>query len=105
MSGNSAATFGGGIYAASGASLAMTGCVLAENEVTGGDGAGVYFAGSSMDLSKCYISGNEAWRHGGGVYVAATVSAKMTNCMITGNRAAGIDGGGVKGTRPSSTAP
>ncbi len=84
VSGNSAATDGGGIFVAATGSLTAIGLTVDGNSAAG-NGGGIYVDGTAT-LAKTTISGNAATNQGGGLHVGgATTLEKAT---ISGNSAA-----------------
>ena len=86
--GNSAATYGGGVYMRDRDEPRLVACAIAGNwsESRGG---GVYRDwGSEARLERCLISGNGAWSDGGGIATHTDGSLTLSNCVISGNVAA-----------------
>src|ERR1043166_6097886 len=105
LSGNSAGSFGGGIYndgEASGgsATLMLTNSTLSGNTASFW-GGGIYNDGSSsgtvtLTLSNSTLSGNSAANYGGGIYnfaVDGSATLTLTNSTLSGNSAG--SGGGI----------
>jgi hypothetical protein len=94
LSGNSAASDGGGIFNAG--TLTVTASTLSGN--TAGDGGGIYNAvvgfnaSATLSISDSTLSRNSAQIEGGGIYNQSR--ATVMNCTITGNTA-GYEGGGI----------
>ena len=82
---------GAGLLAGNSAADAVVrNCMFTNNEISGGSGAGAYFA-NNITLMGCAFTGNKAGI-GGGVYFSnAGITATLTNCTFTGNIA---DSGG-----------
>ncbi len=85
---NTAEQSGGGIYFRGGATL--DGCVVGENQVTGGNGGGVCGLPTGAPILNCVIVGNKASGYGGGVFSEES-GPPITNCTIVGN----LEGGGL----------
>lgn len=86
------AFFGGGIYASS--ALEMESCTVSGNTAAT-DGGGINLDANALKMKDCEITGNTATRNGGGIYIegsAATLT--MENGKISENIASG-DGGGI----------
>ncbi|WP_165230648.1 choice-of-anchor Q domain-containing protein [Aquisphaera insulae] len=106
ISGNSAASSGGGVSVGTTfdnytAIATLIDCTIDDNSATGSSGGGVASWGATT-LTGCTISGNFAGVSGGGVRsaaaangVSAPASVTLTDCTISGNSAA-RDGGGVE---------
>ncbi|MBU1936195.1 right-handed parallel beta-helix repeat-containing protein, partial [bacterium] len=86
--------YGGGILCTGVSSLTFENCVISGNRAAS-RGGGIYCYSCSPTFTNCIISDNESdtWC-GGGVY-CASANATFTNCIIRENRA-GDDGGGVE---------
>ena len=80
---------GAGIYSDESSFLTMRNCVVADNYLYGGNGAGIACANGEM--SGCTINSNDQHGagRGGGIYCEAGVIA---NCNIQGN--SGVEGAG-----------
>ncbi len=90
--GNTAAQ-GGGITAATSASLTLTNVVVTSNSAN--DGAGVWTAASTT-ITDSTISNNLAASTGGGIFNAdSTGVLTLTGSTLSGNNAGGAGGGGL----------
>lgn len=98
ITGNVAATYGGGIWIQEGGSVSN--CRIAGNRATGTHGGGIYMSDEGTTnpaaVVNCVIDGNFAAQHGGGVWSSGPVGtlSPVVNCTIVSNTA-GVDGGGV----------
>lgn len=89
---------GGGIF--NDGSLTLTGCVVSDNEASGGGGGGIYVtstAQAGLTLANTTLSGNKA-QLGGGVYNFGKLSA--SGCTFSNNQALGGSGGGIYSQSP-----
>ena len=91
---------GGGIYVVSSSTESrgtIEGIKICDN-ISAGDGGGVYLDQHNTTVKNCIISGNSAGRDGGGVFVNDD-SNTLDGCTITSNRCdtleKGYEGGGV----------
>ncbi|MBW7864418.1 MAG: tandem-95 repeat protein, partial [Candidatus Hydrogenedentes bacterium] len=89
---------GGGIRVASGAGLALDGCVVSDSEARDTNSAlddlgGGIFSEGDLVLRNSTIHGNFAGAYGGGVYSVGTLEA--VNCTLTDNTALEEDGGAI----------
>ena len=95
ITGNSAASFGGGVYTAAGknATLDLTDCTLSGN--TAAFGGGMENCDTAT-LTTCTLSDNLAKRlprSSGGGLDAFSGKTTLTDCTVTGNSAASFGGG------------
>jgi hypothetical protein len=88
IAGNTAATYGGGVFAVGPGALIRS-CTLAGNLAAANDGGGIYLSPGTALQSSLVIS-NHAY-NGGGVF--AYLSATVDACTVVGNIA--VSGGGV----------
>ena len=104
ISGNTAADYGGGVYAAQGAGEITITTVDADTIITGNTadyGGGVYAAKGITISGAARIAGNTANKNGGGVFTdhSDETTAISDTVIITGNQANGEDnasgGGGI----------
>jgi len=77
--------YGGGIFCSSDSSITVTGCIITNNSVLGGQG-GIYYETGSPEGGEM---GGMAY--GGGIYSAS--AAVINNCRIVSNTATGGNGG------------
>ncbi len=87
------AATGGGI-AASGGTLALTRCLISNNDAGGGGsprGGGVNAAGTDLTATDTTFSFNFS-RTGGGIYMSGG-TAQLTRCIMTSNAASNVGGG------------
>ncbi|MDR1430113.1 MAG: right-handed parallel beta-helix repeat-containing protein, partial [Spirochaetaceae bacterium] len=87
VSGNVAATQGGGIYNLSSSSPVLSNVTISGNSANYG-GGGMSNYGSSPVLSNVTVSGNAATGSGGGIYNNASSSLSLRNSIVWGNTAA-----------------
>jgi hypothetical protein len=91
ISGNSAGSYGGGVYASGTGSFTMTGGEISGNNA--GYGGGLFSTGNfSFIMTGGKINGNTTVNSGGGVYVNGTNSFTMTGGEISGNTASSSNG-------------
>ena len=83
-------TFGGGIYAASGATTTINSSTVSGN-TAGNFGGGIVNAAGTMTLNSSTVSGNSATGGGG---IASTGPLTINSSTVSGNSATG-DGGGI----------
>jgi hypothetical protein len=88
ITGNSAATWGGGIYIGN-AMAVVSNCVFNANSANYGGGIAAYNGGSATAIN-CTFVGNSAVTFGGGAYMC-----NLTNCALAANQA--TTGGGIFG--------
>jgi hypothetical protein len=86
------ASFGGGIWAGSGAAPSFRDCVFAANNAA--EGGGAYCFHTTPRFTRCEFRGNTADYWGGGLSCFDNTSPLITDCLFTGN-CAGIAGGAV----------
>ncbi|MFN8178820.1 MAG: FlgD immunoglobulin-like domain containing protein [bacterium] len=86
------ASFGGGIWAGSGAAPSFRECVFADNAAA--EGGGAYCFHTTPRFTHCEFRGNSADYWGGGLSCFDNTSPLITDCTFTGN-CAGIAGGAV----------
>ena len=91
ISGNTANTYGGGVYAENSV-FTMKGGTISGNTAENGAG-GVYVTNGSFIMQSGTISGNEAKNVGGGIYAANGSTFTMENGSISGNTSTGSGGG------------
>ncbi|MFH1422850.1 MAG: choice-of-anchor Q domain-containing protein, partial [Planctomycetota bacterium] len=86
ITGNTAHSYGGGIYLSSSSAL-ITGCSVTNN-TTNQAGGGVYLSNSSATLNNCIITNNvgdgSSYGSGGGVYFNSS-HAVLNGCLIADN--------------------
>ena len=85
---------GGGIYANTGSTLALTTTSVLGNTANG-NGGGLYASGRTVTMAGSTVSGNTANRNGGGLYVYPDQSSllALTTSAVLGNVASGNGGG------------
>lgn len=82
---DNAATWGGGLYDASGDAIIVN-CLIANNLAD--RGGGVYLAASAIALRNCTIADNQATAQGGGIWaMLASGTNILTNTIVWGNEA------------------
>ena len=81
---------GGGIFIASGGTLAMSNGTVAGNRADRGGGIR---NNGSLTLTNSTVSGNTATRDGGGLVNGSSATATLTNVTVSGNTA--MEGGGI----------
>jgi hypothetical protein len=102
IAGNTATTYGGGIYLAPSRSPAVIRCVIEDN-VSGGGGGGIMAWSGGAAVQNCLIRGNVAATYGGGVWSGilrnntvldneagtggGIYGGDVANCIVFGNRA------------------
>jgi hypothetical protein len=89
VSGNSAASAGGGIYNSGGGTLTVTDSTLSDNYAgDGGIGGGIGNSGTAA-LTNCTVSGNSASSSGGGIFIFPSVITQtaLRNTILAGNTA------------------
>ena len=91
--GNVTGAGGGGIYV-DGASLTVSNATFSSNGATGNGGAIDLLNGSSATLTSCTLSGNGSTKSGGAIALATGTSAQLTGCSLSGNTA-GSAGGAI----------
>jgi hypothetical protein len=120
--GNGGSAYGGGIFCSSGSSITVTGCIITNNSVLGGQGGIFYDTGSptggALDgtangggiaadgtITNCLIANNLANMGSGFLPVAPpegggilTDNSYISNCTITGNTCVANNGSGIQGT-------
>ncbi len=91
ISGNSAATDGGGLYTNDYGTTTLDNCTISGNSASVSGGGLDSYEGTTT-LADCTVSGNSASENGGGLcnYFG---SMTLDNCTITGNFATGHGGG------------
>ncbi|MGJ8641072.1 MAG: choice-of-anchor Q domain-containing protein [Opitutaceae bacterium] len=103
ISGNSASSYGGGIYSngeSGDVSLSLTGCTISGNSGSRGGGIGSYsstLGNAELSLTSCTVFGNSAGGGGGGVAIqnfSSNSLVSFTACTLSGN-SAGYGGGGI----------
>jgi CSLREA domain-containing protein len=96
VTGNTSTLNGGGVYNASGGSLAITNCTISNNQTLGGTdgGGGIQVDSGKLTLANSTVSGNVIGQssgganNAGGIYVSGNVLAlSVTNSTITDNQA------------------
>ncbi len=98
VTGNLAATYGGGIWIQEGGSVSN--CQIIRNEAIGEGGGGIYMANEGSTnpamVVNCVIAGNHAVQYGGGIRSSgpAGTLSPVVNCTIVSN-VAGNSGGGA----------
>lgn len=93
VSGNTAASVGGGMAAFSGSTLSITTTSVTGN-ASGDDGAGINaFTGSTLILTSSTISSNTTSGAGDGAGVTNSGNASLDTVQVTQNQAAGFGGG------------
>lgn len=101
ISGNSAQSRGGGIWATGVGSLAIENSKLLNNDtppgVRGGSGGGAYFANSNVSILGSTISGNEAGAGGGLLSRMGELSIRFS--QFSDNQATTDRGGGIYSDR------
>lgn len=89
ITGNTATTYGGGIYATAGSEVLIYGGTISHNTVqsTGGWGGGIYLAESStLTQYGGIVSDNTAYIRGGGLFINDS-TATIWNATYSGNTA------------------
>jgi len=83
LSGNSAVGKGGGLYCASAFGFSMNQCTVAGNNANGGPGnnGGGIFDTSQSYMLHCTLSGNQ----GGGLLVSSSTTSSLYNSIVAGN--------------------
>ena len=93
VSGNSAASDGGGIYNYQG-TVTLTNATVSDNSADE-DGGGIYsYHKGTVTLTNTTVSGNCANEDGGGIYHHGGGTLALTNATVSGN-SANSDGGGI----------
>ena len=91
---NIAYYYGGGIFCWNSSNPTISNCTIKNN--IGRYGGGIYCYGSNPTISGCTISGNNAILIGGGIYCYNYSNPTITGCTISGNTATpNYDGGGI----------
>jgi hypothetical protein len=81
---------GGGILSSGdGATLTVSNCTVSGNLAT--FGGGIYIASGTLTVSNCTLSGNAAGSGGGGMYIGGG-TLTVSNCTLSGN-SSGTGGG------------
>lgn len=91
FSGNSAASYGGGIYNYNGSHSNVTNCIFSGNNATYGGGGMFNNVECSPTVENCTFSGNTAI--GGGGMFNSTNSPTVTNCTFSDNTTTTAGGG------------
>ncbi len=86
---------GGGLYLSDSA-VTIAGCVLEQNNATGGPGGGLRTRLGSVSVTDSSFTGNQAASFGGGAYMRKPAALTVTGCDFASNGAAGGDGGGLR---------
>jgi hypothetical protein len=96
ISGNTAASNGGGVYVFTSGTFTMNGGKISGNKTSSNSsyGGGVYAAGA-FTMNGGEISGNTAVYQGGGVYFSSNETFTMSGGKISGNTTSDSSGGGV----------
>jgi fibronectin type 3 domain-containing protein len=92
ISGNTASSYGGGVFVSSSGTFEMSDGQISGNTAST-SGGGVYVGGGTFDMNGGVISGNTA-SSGGGVHVRIG-TFEMSGGEISGNTASSYYGGGV----------
>mgnify|MGYP001275688998 CR=1 FL=1 len=113
IAGNSSGLSGGGFYATSSTTVALTNWIFINNS-TDGQGGALHMNSGTLSLYNCRFDGNSAGGNGGGIFSQAfnatcitssfsnniaggfgggTHSVNVNDCVLVGNRA--VSGGGV----------
>ncbi|MES2924052.1 MAG: choice-of-anchor Q domain-containing protein [Verrucomicrobiota bacterium] len=102
FSGNSAATYGGGIHNAPNATLAVNYCMFTVDAGLIGNSAGLYggaiFTSSLLTVNGSTFDRNKSDFEGGGVYSDFSSTLTITNSTFTGNSAAFFGGAVFNGS-------
>jgi MBG domain (YGX type)/Right handed beta helix region len=97
ISGNSANTNGGGIFALGEGATILNNCLVSGNVSEDGFGGGIFSDEKALTLNDCTVSNNTGIQ-GGGVHEVYSTTT-LTNCIVSGNTAgtgfAGGAGGGL----------
>jgi parallel beta-helix repeat protein len=100
FSGNSANSYGGGMYNTHNSSPTVTNCTFSGNSANSYGGGMYNYFYTSPTVTNCTFSGNSAeW--GGGMYNQLNSNATVTNCVLSGNSAG--EGGGMFNYNSSPT--
>jgi hypothetical protein len=79
---NVSASYGGGVYVASGGSFTMNGSAKVTLNTASSSGGGVYFSGNSFTMSDtAEVSGNTSSGNGGGVYISSGSFTKTSGTI------------------------
>ncbi len=93
ITGNTAGSYGGGIYFDSPAASSLTGCRIANNSSNAGRGGGIHWEYGPGTFTNCEITGNYSTINGGGIYCDDADSLAITHCTIADNTADNRGGG------------
>ncbi|MSR18616.1 MAG: hypothetical protein EXS00_05525 [Phycisphaerales bacterium] len=87
IEGNTAVTFGGGVYARGGQTVMVRGSIRNNRTTSGAFGGGIYSEGGIINLFDSAITGNSSEEMGGAAYLAGG-EAGFHGCRFSGNVAA-----------------
>jgi hypothetical protein len=100
ITGNSAASDGGGVYNSTSDSMTLISCNITNNSAASQSGGAHNHTNATMTITDSTISNNTASgsgssNGGGGIYSEDGSTLSMTNTIISGNTAPASNGGGI----------
>lgn len=85
ITGNGAASFGGGIYNRGLSTPTLIDCTISDNWSEWWGGGVLNDSSSNITLTRCAVTGNAAMFRGGGIATRNNAVVTISNCIITGN--------------------
>lgn len=92
VSGNFASLNGGGMYVGTSSSVSLTGSTVSGNNADR-NGAGLYAFGSTLALNNSTVASNSSSNYGGGMYATNFASVTLDNSTVSANTANNRGGG------------